>query len=120
MRKIPCIYLLFKGQEIVYIGKSVNLEYRIPVHFDKDYDYLRYIPCDKDKLFHYELRLIKYFKPKYNRAGLLYKTHKQNLRIPLEEDLIDAIKGLARREYRSFNNYVETVLKGHVQGRKKK
>jgi hypothetical protein len=38
----------------------------------------------------------------------------------LEPDLIQALKALAVKENRSFNNYVETVLLDHVKKTKKK
>jgi excinuclease UvrABC nuclease subunit len=115
MKNIPCIYFLFNGDELVYIGKTFNLKHRIPNHFDKQYTYLRIIPCEKEKLYYYEMRLIKWFKPKYNRHGLIYKAAKMMQTFKLEDDLIEALKKLSVKENRSFNNYVETVLFNHVK-----
>lgn len=38
----------------------------------------------------------------------------------LDPDLIDKLKQLAEKDNRPFNNYVETVLKNHVEAIKKK
>lgn len=35
--------------------------------------------------------------------------------IKLEPDLLEALKRLAEKENRSFNNYVETVLLDHIK-----
>ncbi len=61
------IYFIFYKNELVYIGQTVNLLRRIKEHHSFKFDWVRFIECDRDKLKHYEARLIKYFKPKANR-----------------------------------------------------
>ena len=120
MTRISCIYFLFKGDQLVYIGKSVNLAGRMIEHnSSKDFDYVRYIPCQKELLYHYELRLIKYFKPPLNRAGLIFKTPKALCRLVFEMELMDRLRTWAEKENRSLNNLVETILKEHVKKKKK-
>lgn len=63
----PCIYFLFLNGELVYIGKTINLQTRLVTHLrDKVFDSYRYIECPQDRLNHYELRWIKRFKPPLN------------------------------------------------------
>jgi hypothetical protein len=38
----------------------------------------------------------------------------------LEPEVITSLKSLAERDNRSFNNYVESVLKAHVEEKNKK
>lgn len=66
----PCIYMLYKGDKIVYIGQTECLARRIAEHFqsDKDFDSFvvhgfiqdSYIRLKKEEI------LIRKHKPKYN------------------------------------------------------
>lgn len=70
MPDILCgVYLLFSGEQIVYVGKSINVVPRIFQHkregqkvFDKAY----FLPCHASKLDEIEGSLIYAFRPKYN------------------------------------------------------
>ena len=67
----PAIYALFKDEEIVYIGQSINTYSRIGSHNkDKDFDYFRIMPCLKHRMNNWEEMLIQRYKPKYNKQGL--------------------------------------------------
>jgi hypothetical protein len=67
----PAVYALFKDEEIVYIGQSINAYSRIGSHNkDKDFDYFRIMPCLKHRMNNWEEMLIQRYKPKYNKAGL--------------------------------------------------
>ena len=67
----PSIYALFKDEEIVYIGQSINAYSRIGSHNkDKDFDYFRLMPCLKHRMNHWEEMLIQRYQPRYNKAGL--------------------------------------------------
>jgi hypothetical protein len=67
----PAIYALFKDEEIVYIGQSINAYSRIGSHNkDKDFDHFRIMPCLKHRMNNWEEMLIQRYKPKYNKAGL--------------------------------------------------
>lgn len=70
----PCIYMLIKRSEntnndvIVYVGQSKRGIERVFEHKDKDFDYIKYIPCSRLKLDEKERELIQKWKPKYNLA----------------------------------------------------
>lgn len=60
------IFLLFKGETIVYIGQAKSL---IDVHQTRgkmDYDTFTIYEAPDDKLDHYEQRFINQYQPKYN------------------------------------------------------
>lgn len=72
------IYILLSGRKIVYVGKTQSLFSRILEHKkDKNFDCFRVLLCDEQDnqlMQHYEQRLIKLFKPKYNKNGFKAKT----------------------------------------------
>lgn len=64
----PCIYFLFNGNELVYIGKSDNVYKRIGDHIaegSKKFDRWEYIETYDNELL--EAHLISILKPKYNK-----------------------------------------------------
>lgn len=64
------IYFLIKGDEIVYIGQSVNIFARMNGHANKDYDAITFVPCDKSELDILESLYILAYQPKLNgRTG---------------------------------------------------
>jgi hypothetical protein len=66
----PCIYMLYKGEQIVYVGQTECLARRVAEHMqsDKDFDSFvihsfvddQYIRLKKEEI------LIRKYKPKYN------------------------------------------------------
>jgi len=63
----PAIYFLFEGDEIVYIGKAVNLLRRVAGHFGrKNFDHFSYIVCKREELETLERSALIKFKPKLN------------------------------------------------------
>lgn len=60
------LYFLLDGPIIVYIGATTDFPRRMLSHADKKFNRIRFIPCDKDKRYVYERRLLAFFKPKYN------------------------------------------------------
>ena len=67
----PAVYALFKDEQIVYIGQSINAYSRIGSHNkDKDFDHFRIMPCLKHRMNNWEEMLIQRYKPKYNKQGL--------------------------------------------------
>ncbi len=63
------IYFLIKNSEILYIGQSINIQYRIGCHARDgiiDFDRFTILEVDKQFLCMVEARLIKRFKPKHN------------------------------------------------------
>ena len=67
------VYFLFRQNEIVYIGQSINVIQRIGAHVTerkKRFDRVLYLPCPQGLLDFYERELIFQFKPRYNRQYL--------------------------------------------------
>lgn len=63
------IYFLFDGDEIVYVGQSVDIMTRVGAHLrDKVFDSFNYIECDLCDLNNLEATYILELKPKYNQA----------------------------------------------------
>ena len=63
------IYFLFDGDEIVYIGQSVNILARVGVHFfdkNKQFNSFAYIEYPLGTLAELEAEYILIFVPKYN------------------------------------------------------
>ncbi len=73
MNKIPkqiCgIYYLYNGEEIVYIGKSWNVYYRVGQHAMNciDFDCWTYEQFDKESLTQAERDALLKHRPKYNK-----------------------------------------------------
>ena len=68
IKNIGC-YILIRKNEVVYVGKSVNLLSRINTHLNeglKDFDDYDFIYCEKDELDKKESELIKKYNPEYN------------------------------------------------------
>ena len=69
----PCIYILFDGDEIVYVGQSKSPYSRLSSHQrDKHFNAVRLLPCLKHRMSYWEKKLIKKYSPKLN------KTHNEN------------------------------------------
>jgi prophage regulatory protein len=63
------IYFLFSGNEIVYIGQSINVFSSIAQHQNiKDFDAFTYIEIPQSELDAFEAEYISQYKPKLNRA----------------------------------------------------
>lgn len=60
------VYFLVDGDEIVYVGQSVNIYARIPQHHSKQFDRYLYIPCEPKLLNALESLYIHCFQPKLN------------------------------------------------------
>jgi len=61
------VYLLYKGDDIVYVGKSWNISTRFFDHKKrKDFDSVKYIPCEADQMDLLEMVLIETLLPLYN------------------------------------------------------
>jgi len=65
----PAVYFLFQGDDLVYIGKAVNLLRRVAGHFgQKNFDHFSYIVCKREELETLERSAIVKFQPKLNRV----------------------------------------------------
>lgn len=66
----PGVYFLMVGNEVVYVGQSVNPCQRIPQHRpDKIFDRALVLPVDKEQLDSVESDYIKRLSPALNKAG---------------------------------------------------
>lgn len=63
------VYFLVKGNEIVYIGQSINIASRITQHRDKDFDSVSYVACHKDELDILESLYILAYQPALNGSN---------------------------------------------------
>lgn len=64
------VYILLNKGVIVYIGKTQSIFERMLAHKkDKEFDCFRIFFCDDRMMQHYEQRLIKIFRPRYNKTG---------------------------------------------------
>jgi hypothetical protein len=65
--RISGVYFLFDGDEIVYVGQSVNVLNRVTSHFyDKKFDKVALLRVPEKDLLAIESIYIKKFLPKYN------------------------------------------------------
>lgn len=61
------VYFLFSGDEIVYVGQSVNVFARVAGHFVyKSFDSFAFVPCRHDQRLALESHYIKLFSPALN------------------------------------------------------
>ena len=61
------IYFLVSGQEVVYIGKSENVDNRIKDHRNRDWDTCYVLRVDKRNVGAVEQALIRCIEPEMNR-----------------------------------------------------
>lgn len=71
---IGCYFLLLRD-EVVYIGKSIDIISRISQHAadGKEFDEYTYMLCSMDDLDGLEARLITHFQPRFNKQYLMSK-----------------------------------------------
>jgi predicted GIY-YIG superfamily endonuclease len=82
LKKIACVYFLLQGDEIVYIGQTVDIHNRISVHTrkkNKKFNKVLYHEVKKKNLLIVENYLIKKYKPKYNLKSKWTTTQDKNL-----------------------------------------
>lgn len=102
MKKLTSgLYFLYKERNLVYIGKSKNIFYRIGTHIKegvKDFDNWRYLEInDEEEMTEKETFLINIFQPKYNEQIWSTVSNKDNgtdteIKELLEEiDMMDVI-----------------------------
>lgn len=62
------VYILLKGTEPIYIGRSKNIEKRLIGHRHKDYDHYVVIPAKEFRLNWLESMLISVINPQLNKV----------------------------------------------------
>lgn len=90
----PAVYVLFQGEEVVYVGQSSNVFSRLGTHYKdgiKEFDSFRILYCKKKRMSYWERKLIKAYEPRYNVSqnrrkakALGYKTPNQRMKEMLE------------------------------------
>jgi len=61
------IYFLLNRGRVVYVGQTTRWPSRLAGHIYKNFNEVRFIPCRPSKLWHYEGRWIRKFKPELNK-----------------------------------------------------
>lgn len=64
--KASGVYFLLDGDEVVYVGQSVNVYSRIGQHTDKRFDRYAFVPCPVDALNKLESLYIHCLRPRLN------------------------------------------------------
>jgi len=65
------IYLLFCGEEVVYVGRSSHVRERVEQHRGtKEFDSFAMVPVEEEAQTWVEKSLIQALKPKYNKVSL--------------------------------------------------
>jgi excinuclease UvrABC nuclease subunit len=67
------VYLLFDKDELVYVGKSMDVIRRLKEHKAKKFDSMKIIKCSDETSSFLERLLIEYYFPKYNIDGYTKK-----------------------------------------------
>jgi predicted GIY-YIG superfamily endonuclease len=63
----PGVYALFRAGELIYVGKSTNVAFRLSQHLeDKDFDAASFISLPAHRITEVEALLIRALKPKLN------------------------------------------------------
>jgi len=94
------IYFLLKDEEIIYIGKSINIENRIKCH-SYNYDNIISLDCNKDNLSDMEKYFIEICSPKNNiqhNKSFKYKDSslaKTNIKLQMAYKNISRMRQLA-------------------------
>jgi len=71
------VYLLFEGEEVIYVGQTINLYTRIVGHNKKSYTHVNWVELDERYLWEYEDRYIKYFNPRLNKNPASHITRRE-------------------------------------------
>lgn len=68
--EMPCgVYFLIEGDEIVYVGQSVNINQRLLGHFpNKEFSRVAILPVPPDRLEDVEREYINHLAPRYNKT----------------------------------------------------
>ena len=63
------VYFLFCGEELIYVGQSVDVLSRLTNHRNKGFDRYSVILCEPEELTDLEAAYILLFKPRLNGGG---------------------------------------------------
>lgn len=63
----PSVYILYRDEEVVYVGQSINPYQRMAQHLrDKEFTHIRILICRKCRMNFWEQKLIQAYNPMYN------------------------------------------------------
>lgn len=107
--RITGIYFLIDGEEIVYVGQSLDIFTRIQIHkaTGKVFDRYYYIECEESALNELEAEHIVKFAPKYNSKppyNSSWRTLKM-LKRDLDADLNEIKRYIKQQKIVSTNGY---------------
>ncbi|MDO7841093.1 hypothetical protein [Sphingomonas immobilis] len=74
--RFPAVYFLYRYGELVYVGQSTTLKFRIETHLTegvKIFDSVAYIRCTLDRLVLIESHYIRLHAPRYNDCAIAKK-----------------------------------------------
>lgn len=71
------VYVLLDGDDVLYVGKSINVESRLNCHVDKGYDKYVVFPMIEKYLECFETAIISVLNPKLNK----YKRYRRMIEI---------------------------------------
>jgi excinuclease UvrABC nuclease subunit len=101
MPVLSAVYFLFDGDELVYIGESRDVFFRVRTHFldpDKTFDRWTFIEADECERKIAEKKLIRRYKPKYNRAHVNPPKPQIYVRVPRRPDRVVPYSNLRELE----------------------
>lgn len=124
-RKICGIYFLKQGDEIVYVGKSVNVHKRVWAgHRDKVFDDYDIEECSREELRKREVCWIRKLEPLYNKNRYKEKKKKPRrppsqlttFRIPKQDrEILENY--FARAGHRSFSEGARLIFRQFIRDR---
>jgi hypothetical protein len=68
----PCVYFLILGDEIIYVGQSINIDGRLSGHEVRDYEYYSYLTISSAELNKAECENIIHHNPRFNCYAPIY------------------------------------------------
>lgn len=79
-RRFPAVYFLYLRGEVVYVGQTKTLRFRIDQHITdgvKQFDAVGFLKCPVNLLLKWEAHFIKRLAPKYNNCGVTKKARQR-------------------------------------------
>ena len=83
--RFPAVYFLHDEGEVVYVGQSKTLQWRIEQHLTegvKEFDGVSFVACCVSRLLDVEGRYIRELTPRYNNCAIATKARREAAYIP--------------------------------------
>lgn len=84
-QRFPAVYFLHDDGEVVYVGQSTTLRWRIETHLSegaKTFDAVSFIPCCVSRLREIEGHYIRELAPTYNQCGIANRAREEDSFMP--------------------------------------